>query len=621
MVDELQIPPFEQWFPGAIVEWLQIVGVLALGAAVLALLISVLRNGPVEGAKRYWRTLSRGIVDLVRISPRRVGALAWLAVKESIRRRVVVGFAVFILVLLFAGWFLDPGSVNPARLYLSFVLTATSYLVLVLVLFLSAFSLPTDFRKKTLHTVVTKPVRASEIVMGRMLGFVIIGTGLLAVMGAISYVFVVRGLDHRHTLTDEDFRAAGASAKTRVGRTGQAHGHRHDVAVASSGQGRVEPARGHWHAMISDGEGQFRLGPPEGALLARVPVYGKLNFRTPQGIDAAEGISVGDEWTYRSYIHGGTEAAAIWTFDDIRPGRFPEKLLVEMTLGVFRTHKGDIEKGILGSLAVRNPRTGLSVEVEVFESKEFAPKQLVIPRKIDRFSSAQVISRKTDGPRGVVLHPPADSIDPSLAEKAEFDLYDDLTADGRMEIWLRCLEPKQYFGAAEPDLYIRASDAEFWVNFVKGYFGIWLQMLLVIGFGVMFSTFLSGAVAMIATLGVLVGGFFGDFMRQLAQGEIYGGGPFESMVRLLSQQNVMSKLNPGLGGQVAQEIDYLLSFALKAMASVLPRFGNFSFAGHVAYGFDVSWDQILVHGAGALGFVLPVFVAAFFFLKTREVAR
>ena len=37
--------------------------------------------------------------------------------------------------------------------------------------------------------------------------------------------------------------------------------------------------------------------------------------------------------------------------------------------------------------------------------------------------------------------------------------------------------------------------------------------------------------------------------------------------------------------------------------------------------FDVSWDQILVRGVGALGFLLPVFVAAYFFLKTREVAR
>ncbi len=48
-----------------------------------------------------------------------------------------------------------------------------------------------------------------------------------------------------------------------------------------------------------------------------------------------------------------------------------------------------------------------------------------------------------------------------------------------------------------------ANDASVELNFIKGYFGIWLQMVLVIAFGVMFSTFLSGPVAMIATLGAL----------------------------------------------------------------------------------------------------------------------
>jgi hypothetical protein len=68
-------------------------------------------------------------------------------------------------------------------------------------------------------------------------------------------------------------------------------------------------------------------------------------------------------------------------------------------------------------------------------------------------------------------------------------------------------------------------------------------------------------------------------------------------------------------------LDSVLRYALQAMSSVLPTFGDFSFAGHVAYGFDVSWELILIRSLAAFGFLLPVFVAAFFFLKTREVAR
>ena len=133
------------------------------------------------------------------ISPRRVAALTWLAVKESIRRRVVVVVAVFILVLLFAGWFLDPNSTNPAQLYISFVMTATSYLVLLLTLILCTLSLPADLKNRTLHTIVTKPVRPSEIILGRIFGFAVIGTVLLLVMGTVSYFFVERGLAHTHT--------------------------------------------------------------------------------------------------------------------------------------------------------------------------------------------------------------------------------------------------------------------------------------------------------------------------------------------------------------------------------------------------------------------------------------
>ena len=162
--------------------------------------------------------LYNAVIDIAGISPRRVWALARLAVQESIRRRVIVVFAVFILILLFAGWYLDRESIDPARLYLDFVLTATAYLVLLLALFLSSMSLPADFKSHTIYTVVTKPVRASEVVLGRIVGFTAITTFLLIVMGAISYVFVQRGLAHTHQLSSADLRPIeGAAPGIRPG--------------------------------------------------------------------------------------------------------------------------------------------------------------------------------------------------------------------------------------------------------------------------------------------------------------------------------------------------------------------------------------------------------------------
>jgi ABC-type transport system involved in multi-copper enzyme maturation permease subunit len=630
MVVESEIPKFLDWLPPALLVWLVAVASLALAGVLIGGLVCVLEYGPGAGLRRLGRILWEIPVDLVRISPRRVWALTWLAVKDSLRRRVVVGFAVFILLLMFAGWFLDPDSSEPARLYLNFVLDATGYLVLLLALFLSALSLPGDIQNKTLHTVVTKPVRASEVVLGRVLGFTLIGTGLLVVMGLLSYGFVVSGLSHTHTLVEADLREVGPPDKqgrrAKTGYTSRVYAHQHRVHVEPDVKtGLVEAERNHTHeleAVRSEGGTAYRLGRPQGMLQARVPVYGKLAFRDADGLDTEKGINVGDEWTYRSYVQGQSDAAAMWTFEGIREEDFPRGLPVEFTLGVFRTHKGDIEKGVAGSLSLRNPKTGLLVELEIFESKEFSLNKQFVPRKIKRFASAEMVSRRQKTPEGTKYSPPPAEIDDSLDDKDEFDLYEDLVADGRVEIWLQCLDSAQYFGAAQPDLYLRASDASFALNFAKGYLGIWLQMVLVIGFGVMFSTFLSAPVAILATAGSLLGGFFVRFMAELASpGTVIGGGPSESLVRLLRQDNMIQELNPGLGTEVVQMFDTVAGVALWVISYVLPPFGDFNTANYVSNGFDISPDLAMVHFAKAMAFLLPVFVAGYIFLKTREVAR
>jgi hypothetical protein len=643
MVNEHPVPPFLEWWQLASLHWLLIVGGLAVLLISGGQLVATLQRGP--NAAFFWLKglLVSGAQDLFLLSPRRVWALSWLAVKESIRRRVVVAFAVFVVVLLFAGWFLDPSSSHPGRLYLDVVLSATSYLVLLLALFLSALSLPNDIRSRTLHTVVTKPVRPSEIVLGRIFGFTIVGTTLLAAMCLLSYGFVVRGLSHTHRIDADDITrlekaaAAGVSGGNLDVQTTRDQGHRHRFHIdpslpAHSRTIHLDEEAGHTHDLTyqirrsSDASGktvaklEYSLGPPQGALVARVPVYGKLLFRDKSGVDTPRGINVGDEWTYRSFIQGGSQAAAMWTFD-LAPDQFPKEVPVEMNIGVFRTYKGNIEKGVLGSLSVRNPKNGLTVEVEIFESMEFAIKKVVLPRKIVNYSSKQIIQRKTPTPQGMAISPPPQQDARETLKKTEFDLFRDLSDNGRFEVWLRCLEPAQYFGAAQPDLYIRAGDASFELNFVKAYLGIWMQMVLMIAFGVMFSTFLSGPVALTATLGALVGGLFNDFMSQLAHHLVVGGGPFEALVRILKQQNVVSELDPGLGTTVVKMLDKAAEYFLQLMASILPSFGDFSYSGFVAHGYNVDFNMLLVHLLTTLAFLVPLFIAGFFFFKTREIAR
>ena len=423
MVIDTEVLPFSTWFPIAIWHWLIVAGVLCATAVVCSYLIAAARNGPIRGAKIVGAGLRGGVADLVFVSPRRTLALARLAIQEALHRRVLVAFALFAVILLFATWYLDEATDNPARLFLSFVLTTTTYLVLLLALFLSVFSLPTDIANRTIYTIASKPVRSSELVLGRMIGFAAVGTVLLFVTGFISYVFVLRGLNHRHEIEPSAVIAADDSQSPRQGRTEPAQNHRHDFQLDAKGRGRTDVAQGHWHEVTANGEGdgvRYEVGPPQGALTARVPLYGKLSFKDRAGTATLKGYNVGNEWTYRSYIEGGTLSAAIWRFSGLNEEMFPDGLPVEMTVRVFRTHKGDISKGILGRLVLRNPDSGVS-SVMPFVAKEYTTDVVVIPRQLGDEQGRPI------------------------------ELFKDLvTPQGDLDIQMQCLEGEQYFGMASP---------------------------------------------------------------------------------------------------------------------------------------------------------------------------
>jgi hypothetical protein len=57
------------------------------------------------------------------------------------------------------------------------------------------------------------------------------------------------------------------------------------------------------------------------------------------------------------------------------------------------------------------------------------------------------------------------------------------------------------------------------------------------------------------------------------------------------------------------------------ISSILPSFGDFGYSGFVAYGYNVDVNTILVHLLTTLSFLVPLFIAGYFFLKTREIAR
>jgi hypothetical protein len=608
MVLEREIIPLWEWlFPGvdsngALVTF---VGVLA-GLCIVSLLVAYLRlvvlHGPGEAFYVVAKSIATAVsADFPNTSCRRILALARLAILESLRWRVLSVFFVFAVVLLFAGWFLDTRSDHPARVYLSFVPSMTELLIVILAIAMSAFSLPNDIRHKTIHTVVTKPVRATEIVLGRIIGFCTIGTLMLVLMGAVSYVFVVRGLSHRHQIDSADVETLRNSAGEITGWKGittlDSH-HRHSFEIAGHGHGRVDDKQDHYHEITRIGEGDsavFQVGPPRGALTAKVPIYGKIHFIDRSG-RIGDGISVGKEWSYRKYIEGGTLAAAVWTFSNLRSDNFPDGLPLEMNLSVFRTYKGDIVSGILGSITLKNPTTGVSSEPLPFTAREFSLYRFDVPRKLKALDSSGALR--------------------------DIELFTDLVDEnGRVEIWIQCSEKAQYFGMAQPDLFITGREASFTVNFIKSYVGIWLQMVVITCFGVMFSTFLGSAVSMFATIVIYFVAMFREFIVKVATGEQQGGGPLESIIRLVRQQNIAIDLEIGvIFERVIKFIDAMFMAFMWLLANVLPDFPSFNTSQFVASGFNIDGNLLTEHFLIAMAFAVVLSVYGYFFLKSREIA-
>ena len=100
-----------------------VVGILALA---VGFLVALVRHGPLKAGDITYRVVVNGVSELFKTSPRRVWAIARLAVVEAIRRRVFVGLAIYIVLLLFAGWFLKTDYREPGKLFLSVVLTAST---------------------------------------------------------------------------------------------------------------------------------------------------------------------------------------------------------------------------------------------------------------------------------------------------------------------------------------------------------------------------------------------------------------------------------------------------------------------------------------------------------------
>lgn len=306
----------------ACLSWLKICGSLVLVVLFISLVNLLLTNG-LSGVQRFVGELAAILGDIFSISIRRVLAITRLTFLEAYRRKALMVFVVFGLLFMFAGWFMGKNeemTPDQVKVYISFVLTSITWLTLPVVLLLGCFGIPEDIRIRSIHTVVTKPVRRIEIVIGRMIGISLIGALVLLVMAGIGNIWIVR---------------------------------------------QTPPKS-------------------QALLTCRVPQYGGIRFIDRNGLNAQSGINVGDIWAFRSFIEGATKARAQWQFHNVNESVLDAKgnLKLENSFTAFRSHKGDMTRQLFYDIRIYNPKTNLSYTTDPQPLDEFRSKQDLISRKI-----------------------------------------------------------------------------------------------------------------------------------------------------------------------------------------------------------------------------------------------
>lgn len=527
-------------------QWLQVVGFALLLIVIVSLGTSL--GFGVRGFKAVLRQMYEGVRDFADLSFRRIWAIASLTIREAVRRKAFLVFVVFAVLFMFGSWFLTtPGEKADIQIerHVVFVFTAISWLVLPVALMLSCWGIPEDIKARSIHTVVTKPARRLELVIGRMLGFTLVTTSIVALMGIAGYVWIDRQIPQ--------------SAHDR--------------------------------------------------LVCKVPVYGKLSFIDRQGEQSQTGINVGDIWMFRSYIEGATKATAIWDFENINASSLvpvvpkdsdqpTDGLRIQTNFESFRTHKGIIDNGLLCELTLVNPDKKLRVPVSVFEVAEYRgdANQTVVPRKIE-YRDNETKQEKT------------------------VDLIDDVVSNGNLRVEARCLNGEQFLGMARPDLFLRMSDRPFAVGYFKAVVGLWLEAVLVVMLGVTASCFLKGPIATLLTFAVLiVGQGFHELVTNIVGGKALGGGPMESIYRMVTHMNqtVDMELSKGVTG-VIKGSDWVVEQGLFLVQQTFPNFTYFGMSPYVAKGFDVDfWAAMVPSIAVTLAYILPCILLGYYSLKLRE---
>jgi hypothetical protein len=506
--------------------------------------------------------------NVARLRWRRVLALAKLSFKEAVRRRVLYAFSGLLLIYLFGSWFIPHKPEDQVRSYVQVIYWGMGPVLLFAAALLAAFSIPSDIKQQTIHTIVTKPVERFEVVLGRFLGFAALMTLVLLAVTGVSLLYVLRGVDP-------------------------------DAAAE--------------------------------CLKARDPLYGELRFENCNSEHGENVGHEWDYRSYiTAPIHQSElQQTAVWDYHDLPDASVAQRKAVrcEYTFDIYRTTKGTENRGVSCSFFFVTPNTKSNAAVE-FErrmkeerargGKADADIENELAEELGYFQklSQEVTDNHT---QSIVI--------PGGILRAALKARDAKGVQVPLQARVICNDRTQYVGMAKFDFYIRQDDpdygddrARFALNFFKGSVGLWLRLLLVTGLAVALSTYFSGVIALIVTMMLYVAGLFQDFIRSVAEGSNAGGGPLEALYRLSRGENMIAPLEQTATFRAFTYTDVAYRWVIGRLLDVIPDVDRFDLSNYVAEGFNIPADQLLVSTLMLIGYLLPWGVLAYYLIKWREIA-
>ncbi|HVL12801.1 MAG TPA: hypothetical protein VM529_09555 [Gemmata sp.] len=527
-----------------------------------------------------------------------VWAIAKLSFKEAVRSKLLwVFLIIFLRWLIPAHWFEQYKPADELRVTVEGVTMYLTLLVLIPAVLLASFGIPNDIKNLNIYTVVTKPVERFEIVLGRFLGYVSLMTLVLIGLTGVSLVLV---------------SSSSLSEKAR-----------------------------------------------EETYKARVPVRGSLEFKGLIGAlrdDRQEfaGTNVGREFDYRKYIGGGPTALqrAIWNFDTLPAAlKTPagDRIPVEFTFDIFKLTKGEQNKGVGVHIRFvthqaeqqqplqktsegewhwkdRAREEAYSAAVKQLDARNVkmdsarpgSPGWAEINKLAEEYGcferrGVQVFDYQIGGveiPAGLIRNALAG--DPGKDEAGK--------PKPRLSVYVKCETPSQQLGMAQPDLYLLEYEQPFALNFLKGMVGLWCWLCIIVGLAVAWSTYLSGVLSLLAVLLIFVCGFFGDFLRDLANNRSVGGGPFQSMSQIIKAQQPTAPLGDNPESQALTTLDRGAAWVYGHVQKLFPDLPSSDWSDFVSEGYNISTEYLIVNLLVTFGYLLPWAILAYWMIKLREVA-